>query len=249
MRPSKLVTTLLATVAFGALCASPAGAASCSGADLRPASGNLDVMRAATLCLLNDERAAAGLDPLTENARLTTASNEYSQEMVSRHFFAHVGPDGQTLVERLTDVGYLGHSADWLAGENIAWAEGRLSTPEQVMQAWMQSPGHRENILEPRFREVGLGVALGAPDDASANGATYTTDFGMVDADTASSSSPSAGKDSPRTVAVTPSRRSKRVVKRTCRSGKRLVVVRRKGKRIRRCVSKRKHVTRSARKR
>jgi uncharacterized protein YkwD len=174
---------MLAAVAACAL-AAPANAASpCAGQDLRPATSNLDTIRSATLCLLNQQRASFGLIPLTENVRLTEASNAYSQEMIARGFFGHVDPDGTTLAQRLYDYGYLVDTVpDWLAGENIAWAEGSLSTPFNVVDAWMHSPDHRANILEPRFREIGLGVALGSPTgDAPDQAATYTTDFGELD--------------------------------------------------------------------
>ena len=170
----------MAAVTACALATPASAAGACAGADLRPAASNLNAIRAATLCLLNQQRAAYRLNPLTENARLTEASNAYSQEMVQRQFFAHVDPDGTTLTERLYRYGYLMDSMpDWLAGENIAWAQGSLSTPANVVDAWMHSPDHRDNILEGRFREIGLGVALGSPvGDAPDRAATYTTDFG-----------------------------------------------------------------------
>jgi uncharacterized protein YkwD len=196
---------MLATAAACALAAPANAAGACAGSGLRPAASNLDTIRASTLCLLNQQRAAYGLIALTENARLTQASNAYSQEMVQRQFFAHVDPDGTTLSQRLFNYGYLLDTMpDWLAGENIAWAEGSLSTPANVVDAWMHSPDHRANILEGRFREIGLGVALGSPTgDAPDQAATYTTDFGEVDGAPASTpqqngtvettSAPSAG--------------------------------------------------------
>lgn len=174
---------ILGAVAACALATPATAAARCAGADLRPAAGNLDTIRSATLCLVNVERSARGLNVLAENERLTEASNAYAQAMVRRRFFAHVDPDGTTLSERLFKYGYLVDSAPkWLAGENIAWAQRALSTPGEVVEAWMRSPGHRENILESRFREIGLGVALGSPEgDPPDQAATYTTDFGMLD--------------------------------------------------------------------
>ncbi len=68
----------------------------CPGADLTPMAANLGQVSAATLCLLNVERSAAGLNPVTEQADLTSASQAYSELMVSAQFFAHVSPDGST---------------------------------------------------------------------------------------------------------------------------------------------------------
>jgi hypothetical protein len=97
--------------------------------------------------------------------------------MVSQGFFAHESPDGGTLVDRLTAVGYLGGDAAWVVGENIGWGQASLATPRSMVDAWMNSPGHRENLLSADYGQVGLGLALGTPTDRTW-GATYTTDFG-----------------------------------------------------------------------
>jgi hypothetical protein len=62
-----------------------------------------------------------------------------------------------------------------VVGENIGWGQGALTTPRSIVDAWMASPGHRENLLSRDYTEVGLG-ALGTP--GAGAGATYTTDFG-----------------------------------------------------------------------
>jgi uncharacterized protein YkwD len=131
----------------------------------------------ATLCLLNQQRAANGIGPLVENAALSTASAGYSQRMVAQGFFGHESPDGGTLVQRLTAVGYLGGDDAWVVGENIGWGQASLATARSMVTAWMNSPGHRENLLSADYTQVGLGLALGTPTDQTW-GATYTTDFG-----------------------------------------------------------------------
>jgi uncharacterized protein YkwD len=171
---------LAAAAAFAALALSApasAQATDCAGADVVPAADNLAVVGQATLCLLNQQRAGEGVKPLAENAKLTRASASYSQRMVAQEFFDHESPDGGTLVDRLTSTGYLGHDDPWVVGENIGWAQGDLATPRSMVDAWMNSPGHRQNLLSDDYTEVGLGLALGTPEDASP-GATYTTDFG-----------------------------------------------------------------------
>jgi hypothetical protein len=70
-------------------------------------------------------------------------------------------------------------------GENLAWGTGGLATPGAIMQAWMNSPGHRENILNPDFREVGIGVVAGNPAAADGYGATYATEFGAIEGEPA----------------------------------------------------------------
>jgi uncharacterized protein YkwD len=171
---------LAAVAAFAALalCAPAAAQADdCAGADLVPAADNVAVVSGATLCLLNEQRAANGIGPLVENAALSTASAGYSQRMVAQGFFGHESPDGGTLVERLTAVGYLGGDDAWVVGENIGWGQASLATARSMVAAWMNSPGHRENLLSADYTQVGLGLALGTPTDQTW-GATYTTDFG-----------------------------------------------------------------------
>ena len=175
MPSRRRLATLLATAAALAL-AAPAGAqaADCAGADLVPAAGNLDQVSQATLCLLNNERAAQGLRSLVEAPGLTQPSLAYSSRMVAESFFAHVAPDGSSLVDRLTAADYIEPDGDWTVGENIAWGQGDLSTARNIVVAWMNSPGHRHNILTPEYTEIGIGVVPGTPGDASW-GATYTT--------------------------------------------------------------------------
>ena len=97
--------------------------------------------------------------------------------MVGQGFFDHQSPDGGTLVDRLTGAGYLGGDDAWVVGENIGWGQGTLATARSMVSAWMDSPGHRANLLSGDYTEVGLGLALGTPADQTW-GATYTTDFG-----------------------------------------------------------------------
>jgi hypothetical protein len=99
--------------------------------------------------------------------------------MVGENFFAHESPDGSTLESRLTAARYIAPDGDWFVGENLAWGQGNLATARSIAIAWMNSPGHRHNILEPEFTEVGIGIVPGTPGDPSW-GATYTTDFGDV---------------------------------------------------------------------
>jgi uncharacterized protein YkwD len=181
-RAAALVATALVALAAPAGAHASAPSAACPGADLVPDAGNLAQVGQATLCLLNDERAAAGLRPLTYSAALTTPSAAYSTRMVTENFFAHVSPDGTTLESRLTAARYIAPDGDWFVGENLAWGQGDLATARNIVFAWMNSPGHRHNILEPEFTEVGIGIVPGTPGDPTW-GATYTTDFGNVSDD------------------------------------------------------------------
>jgi len=170
-----LLALALGCVAFGA---APAEArAACPGAQLTPQRENLGAVRAAVLCLHNQTRAAHGLKPLRENSRLRLAARRHAAAMVARRFFAHTSPGGQTMTDRVRRSGYLRKTAGWTIGENIAWGTQWLATPAQIHGSWLRSPGHRRNILRRDFREVGIGIQLGAPLSAQP-GATYAADFG-----------------------------------------------------------------------
>jgi len=154
--------------------------ASCENAELMPVAGNTTAVVAATLCLLNGERADAGLGALRENARLADAAIAHSREMVDRQYFDHAGRDGTDPVGRIRSSGYIPKVGTWTVGENLAWGTGTLATPKAIVAAWMKSTGHRENILRPAFTEIGFGVVAGNPRSSSGSGATFTTTFGGV---------------------------------------------------------------------
>jgi uncharacterized protein YkwD len=152
--------------------------APCANQDLAPTSQNLDLIRAAILCLHNQIRSAHGLPLLKENVKLRKAAAGHSSEMVADGYFDHTTPSGDTFVDRVFASGYVRRTDGWALGENLAWGTGDLATPAGVMNAWMNSAGHKANILKRSYREVGIGIRLGVPSDDSV-GATYTTDFGV----------------------------------------------------------------------
>jgi uncharacterized protein YkwD len=159
----------------------PAGATPCANADVVPTASNGAVVRSATLCLLNVERTSRGLRPLRADDQLRKVADNYSGQMVSHGFFAHVGFDGSTLRSRIKGgTRYLTRRvASWSLGENLYWGSGSLATPAQSVDAWMHSAGHRHNVLNKNFRDIGIGIAIGAPQDVGDSpAATYATEFG-----------------------------------------------------------------------
>jgi uncharacterized protein YkwD len=172
----------LAAVLSAVALAAPAGAGAmddCIGADVVPTAHDARSFERSTLCLLNSQRTSAGLRALSTSPVLSRAAAGYSAQMVRESFFAHRAPAGPDLAARLARAGYLSHAAaQWLVGENLAWATGTAATPRQLIAAWMDSPEHRRNILDRAFREVGIGVALGTP-TSGPDGVTVTTDFGV----------------------------------------------------------------------
>jgi uncharacterized protein YkwD len=157
-----------------------AGAA-CANRELAPATGTLGAIGEATLCLLNGVRTDRGLPRLTADARLASAATAYAGDLVAGQYFSHAGRDGSDLLTRIVRSGYPPGDAGYALGENLAWGTGPLATPASIMQAWMRSAGHRHNILNPEFREVGIGVAPGNPAARNGLGATYATEFGGID--------------------------------------------------------------------
>ncbi|MER6329650.1 CAP domain-containing protein [Streptomyces sp. NPDC001034] len=115
--------------------------------------------------LVNAERAKAGCRPLTLDAKLTEAAQEHSADMAAHQNMSHTGSDGSDPGTRITRAGYT-----WSAyGENVAYG---YSTAAEVMAGWMSSPGHRANILDCGFQEIGVGLAQ--------PGSYWTQDFGTA---------------------------------------------------------------------
>jgi uncharacterized protein YkwD len=179
-RSSKSIGT--STAPTHAKPAPPGVPAVCPDTSLQPTSANLGQVTAATLCLINQQRVAAGLTALAENQSLAQAAGAQSQAMVTQNFFGHVDPDGSTVTVRLHQSGYITAGVGYEIGENIAWGSLEDGTPAAIVSAWMQSAEHRANILDAAYTETGLGVVASIPAVAGVTqpGATYTQDFGVI---------------------------------------------------------------------
>ncbi|MGW3669380.1 CAP domain-containing protein [Streptomyces sp. NPDC005141] len=106
------------------------------------------------IALTNAERVSAGLPPLWADTRLTTAAQAHSADMVARDFYAHTSPEGGRPWDRAAAAGCTHRTI----GENIACGQ---RSPAEVVQGWMNSPGHRANILKRDFAHIGIGLAGG----------------------------------------------------------------------------------------
>jgi uncharacterized protein YkwD len=102
--------------------------------------------------IVNEERRKAGLPRLTTDPLLTQAAQAHAADMATRGYLSHHSPEGTTVADRVTVAGYFYA----IVGENIAWGQ---ENPRQVMTAWMESRGHKANILSPRYTQIGVGVA------------------------------------------------------------------------------------------
>jgi uncharacterized protein YkwD len=150
----------------------------CQNTDVLPTAENVDLVRAAILCLHNQIRAQNNLPLLKENAKLRKAAAGHSSDMVGEGYFDHSSTNGDSFVDRIIDAGYAKRNDGWTLGENLAWGTGDLSSAKGVMDAWMNSSGHKANILKKAYKEVGIGIKLGVPSDEGV-GATITADFGV----------------------------------------------------------------------
>ncbi|MCL4488557.1 MAG: CAP domain-containing protein [Chloroflexi bacterium] len=121
------------------------------------------------LARINHERTTRGLAPYMLNSKLSAAAQGQATDMAARGKFSHTGSDGSTPAQRVARKGYGKYSWGLRVGENWAW----YREPASAMNMWMNSAPHRENILHPLYREIGIGVAA-----APMGGFVYVADFG-----------------------------------------------------------------------
>jgi uncharacterized protein YkwD len=143
----------------GGVSAAPSASAGSTAPTAAEQTADNEVLR-----LVNEQRAQAGCSPVTADSKLQALATAFSEEMADRNFFDHTDPDGRTPWDRAKAAGITD-----LGGENIARGQ---ADPAAVMDAWMNSPGHRANILNCSFTTLGVGVHFGT------GGPWWTQDFG-----------------------------------------------------------------------
>lgn len=125
-------------------------------------SARVEEIRAQILSLVNIERANTGLAPLAESEYLDASAQQYAMAMAQNDFFSHTGPDGSSSTDRIRLTGYLAPpcDCDWTfwTGENLGKGQ---RTADDVMRDWMNSPGHRANIMNANYTDIGIGYADG----------------------------------------------------------------------------------------
>lgn len=102
--------------------------------------------------IVNNERAKKGLKPLYENWQLSRVARYKSQDMIDKRYFSHTSPTYGSPFTMIKNFGINYRTS----GENIAYGQ---RTPSEVMNSWMNSTGHRQNILSPNYSQIGVGVA------------------------------------------------------------------------------------------
>jgi len=169
-----------AAAAVTALAAAPAGAqaAACPSAAQPVGTAPAATVEAAVACLINGERADRGLVAVERAGALEAAAGRHAADMVARRYFAHVSPTGGTVDKRARRAGYL-TAPCWVVGEDLGWAPPGAATAQAVVDAWMGSPSHRAVIVDPAFRDIGIGLVDRAPVGDGA-GATFVLELGAM---------------------------------------------------------------------
>ncbi len=161
-RPLAAVVAVVGLLA-GTGVASAAEPGSCPNSEAIPTAANREQIETATMCLVNAERTARGLEPLRSNPRLERAARAHTDDMQARGHFSHTGSDGSTAGDRMRAAGYsAGGAQNLLKG---------IVTPADAVTLWLNSPSHRAKILEPAYR--GIGTAQG--------GEYWTQSFGKAE--------------------------------------------------------------------
>jgi uncharacterized protein YkwD len=166
------LAALSALSAAAVICLAPAAGAHarhpCRHANTPATAATRPQMRAAVVCLINQQRTRRHLPALHARPSLDRSAQAWTNAMVASRRFTH----GSDFTARITAAGF-----NWsAAGENIATAS---ATPHDAVSAWMASTGHCRNILKPTFADVGTGVNPHRVGDLPGIGATWTQDFGL----------------------------------------------------------------------
>jgi uncharacterized protein YkwD len=165
-------------VVFTAIAASAAFLPSTAVASGKSQAASLDL---GVLSQLNEIRAAHHLVPLTLSPSLSAAAAEHSRDMVARGYFAHNSSNGAPFWKRIQAFYAQGPFRYWSVGENLFWSTGSVNAAYSL-KAWMASPEHRANILDPAWRQIGIAAVSSSDAPGAYHGlgvTVITTDFGV----------------------------------------------------------------------
>jgi len=177
-----LVAILLAWAVTGGTRAAAAAAptAGCANATIVPTDALTRQAAAdAVLCLINVERTQRGLGAVAASPLLARAATAHANDMVRRSYFSHVAPNGEDLRRRVARTGYLRGARRPTLGETLACGTGYYGAPAELVKQLMGSSVHRSIITDRRYRDIGVGLALGAAiEGMGEGGSTLTLNFG-----------------------------------------------------------------------
>jgi uncharacterized protein YkwD len=156
----RLRTVALALIALASLAVAPSAVARADWAVLKAPAAQRNVasvraLESQVLADVNAERAKRGLRPLRFNAELARAAHAHSRDMARRGYFTHASADGSAFWRRVARYYRSAGFRYWSVGENLLWSSPDVSSGSAITM-WLNSPGHRANLLSPRWREVGL---------------------------------------------------------------------------------------------
>lgn len=178
IRLATLAALALSSLAAMASAGSATAAPSCRGARLRPMRSTVAKDAGATLCLINQVRRAHRLKPFQANPILSAIASGQSHDMLVGGYFGDDSLAGQTPMQRVETSAYARGAQRISVGQNIAWGQAGGSTPAAIVAAWLRSGPHREILLSAAYRDIGVGISLGAPGRcAPGAGAIYTLDL------------------------------------------------------------------------
>jgi uncharacterized protein YkwD len=170
---------LLLVGIVGGASAAEASAADCANATVIPVdSATSQAATGAVICLINVQRALHGLKAVKLSRMLSRASVAQSADMVRLKYFAHASPGGVTIRTRAARAGYRKLSCPPMLGEVLAFGSAELGTAAALVDSLMADPAHRSVILDRRYRDAGIGMALGAPLDGMGDGVTLALSLG-----------------------------------------------------------------------
>jgi uncharacterized protein YkwD len=171
-----IAVMLAAAVALGVATVKPGEAGAADTVTVKGCSSTSVTLTAAErrmLDLHDQKRASQRLSKLCVHPALQRAARTHSQEMIDKDYFSHDSHNGESFSERVTRSGYKW----WRVDENIAWGSGSLGSPDETLESWMNSSSHKANILNGRFKEIGIGAASGTY-KGYPNATVWTADFG-----------------------------------------------------------------------
>jgi uncharacterized protein YkwD len=182
---ARVLFALTTAIGLLALSAAPAAATACQDADTPAAQLTLDQFDDSMFCLINETRAANGVQVLRPNPLLRRAATAYTNSLLEGRFFSHHGdfsghPHSSTPVGRAREIGYIRPGYVWVVGEDLRWSTPETSSPADIIAMWMGSPIHRMWLLKPKLDEVGVAGNRGTPLDPNLpDGITVAAEFGF----------------------------------------------------------------------